>query len=151
MGHPDVLIEKPVDATGLLVAALADVVTLQRRRQARISAFDEESSFLDTLSEYQWARDAAGLAQETLDGLIKPVIEVCEFYGTVPWQLSSREVDRYFAGPGKRAQSTMRYKIVKIDGYFAFLEQRNAGEILGRFGAVVESPNRPIQLAPASW
>lgn len=54
MGHPDVLIETPVDATGLLVAALADVVTLQRRRQARISAFDEESSFLDTLSEYQW-------------------------------------------------------------------------------------------------
>ncbi|GAA0658894.1 hypothetical protein GCM10010193_07060 [Kitasatospora atroaurantiaca] len=52
------------------------------------------------------ARDAAGLAPTTLDGLIKPVIEVCEFYGTVPWQLSSREVDRYFAGVGKRAPST---------------------------------------------
>ncbi|WP_369227145.1 hypothetical protein AB5J52_42200 [Streptomyces sp. R39] len=63
---------------------LADVVTLQRRRQARISVHDEESFFLDTLSEYKWARDAAGLAPTTMDGLIKPVIEVCEFYGTVP-------------------------------------------------------------------
>ncbi|WTU52812.1 hypothetical protein OG953_41150 [Streptomyces sp. NBC_00057] len=86
------------------------------------------------------ARDAAGLAQETLDGLIKPVIEVCEFYGAVLWQLSSREVDRYFAGPGKRAQSTMRYKIGKIDGYFAVLEQRNAGEILGQPCASVRRP-----------
>jgi integrase len=135
----------PVDLASVSVeAGLADVVTLQRRRQARISAHDEESFFLDTLSEYQWARDAAGLAQETLDGLIKPVIEVCEFYGTVPWQLSSREVDRYFAGPGKRAQSTMRYKIGKIDRYFAFLEQRYAGEIMSRFGAVVESPIDPF-------
>lgn len=55
---------------------LADVVTLQRRRQARISVYDEESFFLDTLSEYQWARDAADLAPATLDGLIKPVVEV---------------------------------------------------------------------------
>ncbi|WP_225986950.1 hypothetical protein [Streptomyces spectabilis] len=46
---------------------LADVVTLQRRRQARILVHDEESFFLDTLSEYQWARDAAGLAPATLD------------------------------------------------------------------------------------
>ncbi|MGW4373890.1 site-specific integrase [Streptomyces albidoflavus] len=125
-------------------AGLADVVTLRRRRQARISAHDEESFFLDTLSEYQWARDAAGLAQETLDGLIKPVIEVCEFYGTVPWRLSAREVDRYFAGPGKRAQSTMRFKIGKIDRYYAFLEQRYAGEIMSRFWAVVESPIDPF-------
>ncbi|MEU9945008.1 site-specific integrase [Streptomyces lavendulae] len=123
---------------------LADVVTLQRRRQARISVHDEESFFLDTLSEYQWARDAAGLAPATLDGLIKPVVEVCEFYGTVPWQLTSREVDRYFAGAGKRAQSTLRGKINKIDAYFAFLEQRYAGEIMRRFGAAVESPIDPF-------
>ncbi|GFH81498.1 hypothetical protein Sgou_61680 [Streptomyces gougerotii] len=90
------------------------------------------------------ARDVAGLAQETLDGLIKPVIEVCEFYGTVPWKLTSREVDRYFAGPGKRAQSTMRCKIGKIDRYFAFLEQRYAVEIMSRFGAVVDAPVDPF-------
>ena len=47
-------------------SGLADVVTLQRRRQARMSAHDEESFFLDTLSEYQWARDAAGLAPASL-------------------------------------------------------------------------------------
>jgi hypothetical protein len=29
---------------------LADVITLQRRRQARVSAYDEESFFVDTLS-----------------------------------------------------------------------------------------------------
>lgn len=55
---------------------LADVISLQRRRQARLSAHDEESFFVDTLSEYQWAMDAAGLAPSTLDGLIKPVNEV---------------------------------------------------------------------------
>lgn len=127
--------------------SLADVVTLQRRRQARLSAQDEESFFVDTLSEYQWARDAAGLAASTLDNLIKPVIEVCDYYGVVPWRLTAREVDRYFAGPGKRAHSTTRKKINSIDGFFAFLEQRYAGEIMRRFGAAVESPidqfNRP--------
>lgn len=92
----------------------------------------------------QWARDAAGLAPTTLDGLIKPVVEICEFYGTVPWQLSSREVDRYFAGAGKRATSTLRGKINKIDAYFAFLEQRYAGEIMRRFGHAVESPIDPF-------
>jgi integrase/recombinase XerC len=82
-----------------------------------------------------------------LNGLIKPVVEVCEYYGTVPWRLTSRQVDKYFAGAGKRAQATVRGKITKIDGYFAFLEQRYAGEILRRFATVVESPidqfNRP--------
>ncbi|SFF73120.1 hypothetical protein [Streptomyces mirabilis] len=46
---------------------LVDVVTLQRRRQARLSADDEESFFGDTLSEYQWARDcpsACGLRND---------------------------------------------------------------------------------------
>jgi integrase/recombinase XerC len=125
-------------------SGLADVVTLQRRQQARMSAYDEESFFFDTLSEYQWARDAAGLAPTTLDSLIKPVIEVCEHYGTTPWQLSPREIDRYFAGAGKRAHSTLRSKINKIDAYFAFLEQRYAGEIMRRFGAAVESPIDPF-------
>lgn len=75
----------PVDPTSVSVeTGLADVVTLQRRRQARMSAYDEESFFLDALSEYQWARDAAGLASTTLDGLIKPVIEVCEYYARSP-------------------------------------------------------------------
>jgi len=125
-------------------SGLADVVTLQRRRQARLSAGDEESFFIDTLSEYQWARDAAGLAPSTLSNLVKPVIEVCEYYGTVPWRLTQREVDKYFAGPGKRARSTQRAKASQIDAYFAFIEQRYAGEIMRRFGAVVESPIDPF-------
>ncbi|MDG9684379.1 hypothetical protein QC334_16885 [Streptomyces sp. DH18] len=54
--------------------------------------------------------------------MLKPVVEVCEYYGTVSWQLSAREVDRYFAGPGKRVPSTLRGKINKIDAYFAFFE-----------------------------
>ncbi|MER7694701.1 site-specific integrase [Streptomyces sp. NPDC097610] len=109
-----------------------------------MSAEDEESFFVETMSEYQWARDAAGLAPSTLDRLVKPVIEVCDFYGLVPWRLTPREVDRYFAGPGRRAQSTIRGKLTKIDGYFAFLEQRYAGEIARRFGAMVESPIDPF-------
>ena len=125
-------------------SGLADVVTLQRRRQARLSAGDEESFFIDTLSEYQWARDTAGLAPSTLSNLVKPVIEVCEYYGTVPWRLTQREVDKYFAGPGKRARSTQRAKASQIDAYFAFIEQRYAGEIMRRFGAVVESPIDPF-------
>jgi integrase/recombinase XerC len=38
---------------------LAEVVSLQRRKAAEVSDGDEQSFFLDTLAEYQWARDAA--------------------------------------------------------------------------------------------
>jgi integrase len=130
-----------------LEPGLAEVVTLQRRKAAETSNGDEESFYLDTLAEYQWARDVAGLAATTLDGLVKPVIEICEHYGVVAWRLTPRQVDRYFAGPGKRGRSTVRQKINLLDHYFAFLEQRYAGEIARRFGVGVESPidlfNRP--------
>ncbi|WSP43933.1 site-specific integrase [Streptomyces sp. NBC_01244] len=126
---------------------LADVVTLQRRAATGASRDDERALFQDTLAEYCWARDVAGLAGSTLNQLIQPVIEVCGFYDIVPWELSPRALDQYFSGPGKRAHSTNRQKITKIDHYFAFLEQRYAGEILRRFGAAVASPvdafNRP--------
>src|ERR1035438_9533099 len=108
---------------------LAEVVSLQRRKAAEVSDGDEQSFFLDTLAEYQWARDAAGLAPSTLDGLTKPVIEVCQHYGLAPWRLTARQGDKYFAGPGKRAGSTVRRKMNQIDGYFAGLEQRYAGEV----------------------
>ncbi len=131
----------------LLEPGLADVVTLQRRRAAAVSDGDEESFFVDTLAEYQWARDAAGLAATTLDRLTRPVLEICEHYWLVPWRLTPRQVDQYFAGPGKRARSTVRQKMNIIDSYFAFLEQRYAGEIARRYGVAVESPvdafNRP--------
>ncbi|SCE51048.1 hypothetical protein GA0115242_14432 [Streptomyces sp. SolWspMP-5a-2] len=80
------------------------------------------------------------MATSRIDQLIKPVIEVCDFYGTVPWRLNPREVDKYFAGPGKRAHDTHRQKLNHIDAFFAFLEQRYAHEIMMRFGATVESP-----------
>ena len=131
----------------LLEPGLADVVTLQRRKAAEVSDGDEESFFVDTLAEYQWARDAAGLAATTLDRLTKPVLEVCEHYGLAPWRLTPRQVDQYFAGAGKRGRSTVRQKMNIIDSYFAFLEQRYAGEIARRYGVAVESPvdafNRP--------
>ena len=123
---------------------LANVVTLQRRKAAEISDGDEESFFLDTVAEYQWARDAAGLAPATLDGLTKPIIEVCQHYGLAPWRLTPRQVDKYFAGAGKRAPATVRRKMNQIDGYFAFLEQRYAGEIARRYGVAVESPVDPF-------
>ncbi|MFI8093564.1 tyrosine-type recombinase/integrase [Streptomyces sp. NPDC086080] len=127
-----------------LEPGLAEVVTLQRRQSAALTDGDEESFFLDTVAEYQWARDAAGLAATTLDRLVKPVIEICQHYGLVPWRLTPRQVDRYFAGPGKRGRSTVRQKMNQIDHYFAFLEQRYAGEIARRFGAAVESPIDPF-------
>jgi integrase len=133
---------EPAPDTGL-----ADVVTLQTRAAATIPARDEQGFFQDTVAEYTWARDVAGCAPTTLSNLIKPVLEICRFYDCVPWRLTSRQLDGYFAGPGKRAHSTVRQKIIKIDGYFTFLEQRYAGEIARRFGAAVESPvdqfNRP--------
>jgi integrase/recombinase XerC len=131
--------EEPV-----LEPGLADVITLQRRKSAALSDGDEESFFLDTVAEYQWARDAAGLAATTLDRLVKPIIEVCQHYGLVAWRLTPRQVDRYFAGPGKRGRSTVRQKMNLIDHYFAFLEQRYAGELARRFGAAVESPIDPF-------
>ncbi|MFI9545127.1 tyrosine-type recombinase/integrase [Streptomyces sp. NPDC052016] len=123
---------------------LADVLTLQRQAAAFSEGGDEGAFFLDTVAEYTWARDVAGLAATTLRRLVQPVIEVCGFYDTVPWRLTPRQVDCYFAGPGKRGRRTIRSKMVKIDGFFAFLEQRYAGEILRRFGAAVESPVDPF-------
>jgi hypothetical protein len=99
---------------------------------------------MDALVEYQWARDVAGLASSTLDGLTKPVIEVCDHYGVVPWRLTPRHVDGYFAGVGKRQAPTVRSKLNRIDHFFAFLEQRYAHEIFQRFGAAVESPVDPF-------
>nr|WP_093802084.1 site-specific integrase [Streptomyces sp. Wb2n-11] len=123
---------------------LADVVLLQRRADAQVSTEDEERFFIDTLAEYQWSRDVAGLAASTLENLIRPVVEVCDYYHLPPWRITPRHVDQYFAGPGKRAGATVRQKMTRIDHYYAFLEQRYGGEVFRRFGAVVESPVDPF-------
>ncbi|MEU9015924.1 hypothetical protein AB0D12_41110 [Streptomyces sp. NPDC048479] len=53
-------------------------------------------------------------------------------------------MDRFFAGLGKSSKhSTIRSKITRIDGFFAFLEQRYAVEIMRRFGVPVENPIDP--------
>jgi integrase len=72
------------------------------------------------------------------------VIEVCGHYDVVAWRLTARDVDRYFLGPGKRGRSTVRQQMNLLDHYFAFLEQRYAGEIARRFGVGVESPIDPF-------
>jgi len=123
---------------------LADLVLLQRQASARVCAENEHGFYQDSMAEYLWARDVAGLSPTTLQGLLRPVIELCSFYELVPWRLTPRHLDQYFAGPGKRALSTTRSKLTKIDSYFRFLEQRYAGEILRRFGARVESPVDPF-------
>lgn len=128
----------------MLEPGLADVVTLERRKAAGLSAGDEDGRFLDTIAEYQWARDTAGLAPSTLDGLTKPIIEVCRHYGVPPWRLTPRQADKYFAGVGKRARSTVRRKMTVIDSYFAFIEQRYAGQIARNYGLAVESPIDPF-------
>jgi hypothetical protein len=57
--------------------------SLQRRRAAQVSDGDEQSLFVDTVAEYPWARDAAGLAPSTLSNLTRPVLEICDYYGVV--------------------------------------------------------------------
>jgi integrase len=84
------------------------------------------------------------LAPLTLERLVRPLIEICEHYDLVAWRLTPRQVDGYFAGPGKRGRSTVRQKMNLLDSYFAFLEQRYAGEIARRFGVGVESPVDPF-------
>lgn len=123
---------------------LADVMTLQRRAAAVADAEDEKALFQDTLAEYGWARDVAGVTPQSLAHVLSAVAEVCRFYDVVPWRLNSRLLDEYFAGPGKRSHATVRKKITHINGYFAFLEQRNRGEIARRFGIRVESPVDPF-------
>lgn len=143
---PDTAPEEPVLPPA--DTGLADVVTLQRQAAATITDGDAEAFFQDTLMEYLWARDVAGLAPTTLHRQVQPVVEVCDFYDLPPWQITPRHLDQYFAGVGKRAGTTLRGKLQKIDGYFHFLEQRYAGEIARRFGVAVESPvdpfNRPV-------
>lgn len=48
------------------------MLLLQRRYAGGTCEEDEQLFFMDTLVEYQWARDVAGLASSTLDGLTKP-------------------------------------------------------------------------------
>ncbi|MER7408455.1 hypothetical protein ABT373_39960 [Streptomyces sp. NPDC000070] len=120
------------------------MLTLQRRAATISDSADEIAFFHDGVAAYTWARDVAGLAATTLEKLTKPVIELCDFYDTVPWRLTPRQLDCYFAGPGKRSHRTVRQKMVTIDSFFALLEQRYAGEILRRFGAAVESPADPF-------
>ncbi len=127
---------------------LAEVVTLQRRRAAEVSVGDEQSLFVDTLAEYQWARDVAGLAASTLDKLIQPIVEICQYYGVVPWRLTPRQVDRYFAGPGKRGRSTLRQdqphrRLLRVPR--AALRRRDRPPVRGRGGLA----DRPVQSAPA--
>ncbi|WP_323183216.1 MULTISPECIES: hypothetical protein [Streptomyces] len=143
---PDTAPEEPVLPP--VDTGLADVVTLQRRAGATVTDGDAEAFFQDTLMEYLWARDVAGLAPTTLHRQVQPVVEVCDFYNLPPWMITPRHLDQYFAGAGRRATSTLRGKLQKIDGYYHFLEQRYAGEIARRFGVAVESPvdpfNRPV-------
>ena len=106
--------DEPADGS-LVEPGLADVVTMQRRAAAGMSTTDERSFFLDTLVEYEWARDVAGLAATTLDRLVSPVVEICQYYGVAAWRLTPRQVDGYFAGPGKRARSTVRQKLNLLD------------------------------------
>ncbi|MEY2233612.1 hypothetical protein [Streptomyces sp. BF23-19] len=97
---------------------MADVLTLQRRASESSSPEGERELYQDTLAEYCWARDVAGLSPRTLQSLVQPVLEVCTFYCVVPWRLTSRDLDRYFSGPGKAGRhSTMRSKMTRIDGY----------------------------------
>ncbi|MFF8798071.1 hypothetical protein [Streptomyces globisporus] len=84
---------------------LADVQILQRRAAAQSDAVDEQGFYLETVSEYLWARDVAGLAPSTLENLVRPVLELCSFYDLVPWRLTPRHVDRFYtrgAGPVRR-------------------------------------------------
>jgi integrase/recombinase XerC len=78
----------PADDQPIVEPDLAEVVTLQRRKAAGTSGGDEEALYLDTLAEYQWARDVSGLAATTLDRLVRPVVEICERYGVVAWRLT---------------------------------------------------------------
>lgn len=61
-------------------AGPVEVFQLHRCRAER-GTLSERDYFFDTLAEYQWARDAAGLTPETVDKLVKPVIEICEYLG----------------------------------------------------------------------
>lgn len=88
------------------VSELADVVTLQDRQSAQCDDGDEVAFFHDTVAEYSWARDVAGLAPTTLHRMVMPVLEVCRHYDCVPWRLTPRQLDQYFAGRSGFSPST---------------------------------------------
>ncbi|MFB0629543.1 hypothetical protein [Streptomyces sp. AB3(2024)] len=63
---------------------LADVLTLQRQTAATVSVEAERALFQDSLAEYVWARDVAGLSPRTLESLVQPVLEICAYYDVMP-------------------------------------------------------------------
>ncbi|MGW1755396.1 hypothetical protein [Streptomyces mirabilis] len=66
----------------------ADVLTLQRQSAATASAEVERALYQDSLAEYVWPRDVAGLSPRTLESLVQPVLEICSYYDVMPWRLS---------------------------------------------------------------
>jgi hypothetical protein len=65
-------------ATPVVDGRLADVTALQRRAAASCDPGDEMELFHETVAEYMWARDVAGLTPATLQTAVRPVLEACE-------------------------------------------------------------------------
>lgn len=67
--------------------SLADVLTLQRPNVHPSSREAEKALYQDTLAEYCWARDVAGLAATTLNQLVslfQPQVALAEGYDGLP-------------------------------------------------------------------
>ncbi|MFC8622027.1 hypothetical protein [Streptomyces anulatus] len=74
------------DAELTLPSLLTPLGTMGRTDSpAELSSRTSGSHFLDTLAEYQWARDADGWMPSTIDQLVKPVLEIYEHFDLVPW------------------------------------------------------------------
>lgn len=91
----------------------------------------EQALYQDSLAEYVWALDVWTIAADFVS-LVQPVLEICSYYDVTPWHLSSRQLDEHFAL------------------YDAYLEQRYAGEIHRRLGAVAQSPASAF-IRPVHW
>lgn len=120
-------------------------------RCSPVVAGAEQALYQDTLAEYCWARDVAGLPPTTLNRLVQPVIEVCTFHDVQSWELSPRQLDQYLARAGKRGHTTVRKKITSIDLYCAFLEQPYVGRPAVMLSVTVhDTAARLGSLAPAT-
>ena len=92
-------------------------------------------------------------AVDPLEKLVKPFIKVADYESLPAWRLTPRQVDKYFAGPGKHAPATVRQKLNRIRS--AVSHSSNPGVSTAKLarqvgGVAVESPVDPFGPGPAS-
>ena len=82
------------------------------RPQLRLETTDEVGAFeQDLLAEFVLARSSAGITDTTISADVAAVVGLREWFGRPLWEMTARDLDRFFGGDqktGRRARRSAR-------------------------------------------